>query len=158
MLLESSLSLRLPSLRHPHGSQHLPCSYTTVHSDFNTSIIFPKATWSGLSHQYSPCWHPLASTPGEGHFFQSQLDSAHLWAVMLVRLSGWSFWGYWETQSHSKVLDPLALNLFPSPLLQCLLSMWVFCDVSTRTRFHKSECWLVVVFYSGLCCKEMFFW
>jgi hypothetical protein len=49
--------------------------------------------------------------------------SAHAWAVMLVRLYGCSFWHHLETQSHSRLPNPLALPVFLSSPLEYSLNL-----------------------------------
>jgi hypothetical protein len=78
--------------------------------------------------------------------------------IILVRLYECNFWCDLETKPYSKAPDLWFLQPFLLP--QCPLnSMWqCFVAVSTGAGLHSSAYWLVVVFYSGLCCKETFPW
>lgn len=57
------------------------------------------------------------------HFLWCSICSDIIWAVMLVKLQGQSFWHYQDTQPHRKFSHSLDLRVFLSPILQCSLSL-----------------------------------
>lgn len=66
---------------------------------------------------------------------------------MSVRLYGSSVWHSYETQSHSKLSDPLAVTIFLSHLLQCSLSLGCrncLLAKSVGTDLYNSEFWLII--------------
>lgn len=97
--------------------------------------------------------------------------STNIWAAILRKLWGCSFWDYQETQFHSKIPNPWAFTT-PPPLSQhkipWALGEGVFCRCIHRIRtpqlcilidcgfLHFDWLWFSVVI--SVCCKEKFPW
>lgn len=82
--------------------------------------------WKDISPVFSFPWLPIVLCKVEvswafpsllQHVHWGCLCSAYIWAVMKVRHYGYNFCHHYETQSHRKPPNPLALTLCP-PLLQ----------------------------------------
>lgn len=94
---------RKDNLSHPQLSSVFHSSLCRV----ETSLACLSPIWN--DHWYCPC-------------------SAHVWVVMWVRLYRCSLWHYQETQSHSKIPDPLSLTIsLPFSNVPWVLCVEVFC-------------------------------
>lgn len=79
---------------------------------------------------------------------------------MLLRFNLCSSWEFWNTQYHSKPMDPLAYTIYPPCLLQCSLGheyqgiLQIYpMTLGSTTKYFK---WLWFSLMVSVCCYEKF--